>query len=43
MVIMTLTFFVYNYDQYKLRKALKDAKETLPNQKGKNVTKPTLK
>jgi len=43
MVIMTLTLFVYNYGQYKLRKALKDEKETLPNQKGKKVTKPTLK
>ncbi len=43
MAIMILTLFVYNYGQYKLRKALKDAKETLLNQKGKNVTKPTLK
>ena len=43
MGVMTLTLFVYNYGQYKLRKALKDEKETLPNQKGKKVTKPTLK
>ena len=42
-VIMTLTLFVYNYGQYKLRKELKDKEETLPNQKGKQISNPTLK
>jgi len=42
-VIMTLTLFVYNYGQYKLRKALNDKEETLPNQKGTQISNPTLK
>ena len=42
-VIMTLTLFVYNYGQHKLRKALETRKETLPNQKSKEISKPTLK
>jgi len=34
---------VYNYGQYKLRKELEKRKKTLPNQKRKEMSNPTLK
>ena len=34
---------VYNYAQHKLRKSLKLANETLPNQLGKPVKNPTMR
>ena len=40
---MTLTLYVYNYGEHKLRKEIRDKKETLPNQKGKEISNPTLK
>jgi len=43
MMIMTLCLFVYNLAQYRIRKALKKHHQTIPNQKGKEFQKPTLK
>jgi transposase len=43
MVVMCLCLLVYNFSQYKLRKALEDKKTTLPNQKNKEIANPTLK
>ena len=43
MMIMTLCLMVYNIGQYKLRRKLEEAKETLPNQLGKEVKNPTLR
>jgi len=42
MVIMTLCLMVYSVAQYQLRIALKEAKETIPDQKGKETDNPTL-
>jgi transposase len=42
-MIMTLCLFVYNYAQYRVRKALADKKETVPNQVGKPIQNPTPK
>ena len=43
MMIMTLSLLVYNFAQYKLRQALLEANETIPNQVGKPIQNPTLK
>lgn len=43
MMVMTLCLFVYNLTQYRLRKALRDENTTVPNQKGKEFQRPTLK
>ena len=43
MMVMTLCLMVYNVAEYRLRKSLKTAKETLPNQKGKEIDNPTLR
>ena len=43
MMVMTLCLLVYNIAQYKLRHALKEQEETLPNQLGKPIQNPTVK
>ena len=43
MVIMCLSLLVYNFSQHKLRQALKDQGETLPNQKKKEIQTPTMR
>lgn len=43
MMVMALSLMVYNCAQYHLREALKSQGETLPNQLGKAVTRPTLR
>jgi len=43
MMVMTLCLFVYNLIQYRLRESLKRENETVPNQKGKEFQRPTLK
>ena len=42
-MIMALSLLVYSLAQYKLRKALADLKETLPDQKKKPTVKPTMR
>jgi len=43
MMIMALCLMVYNIGQYRLRCALKEKNETLPNQINKQVQNPTLR
>lgn len=43
MMVMTLCLLVYNFAQHKLRSALSENKETIPNQKGKPTATPTMK
>ena len=43
MVIMTLCLIVYNVGEFRLREALRDRDETLPNQVGKSIQNPTLR
>ena len=43
MMIMSLCLMVYNVAEYKLRRALREKEDTLPNQKGKEISNPTLK
>ena len=43
MMIMTLCLMIYNIGQYRLRCALKERNETLPNQLNKPVKNPTLR
>lgn len=43
MVVMCLCLLIYNFAQHKLRAALEAQKATLPNQKKKEITNPTLK
>jgi transposase len=43
MMVMTLCLMVYNISQYKLRQALKQQNETLPNQLDKEVQNPTMR
>jgi len=43
MMVMTLCLMIYNIGQYKLRQKLKETKDTLPNQLGKEVQNPTLR
>jgi transposase len=42
-VIMTLCLLVYAALEYRIRKALREAKETFPNQLGQPVTNPTAR
>ncbi|MCP3673134.1 MAG: IS1634 family transposase [Gammaproteobacteria bacterium] len=43
MMVMTLCLMIYNLGQHQIREQLKIEKQTLPNQKGKEVTNPTLR
>lgn len=43
MMVMTLCLMIYNISQYKLRTALKEKNETLPNQINKEVQNPTMR
>ncbi len=43
LMVMTLALLVYAIAQRRLRKALKKARETLPNQIGQETNKPTLR
>ena len=43
MMVMTLSLLVYNFAQYKLRQALLETKDTIPNQVGKSIQNPTIK
>ena len=43
MAVMTLCLLVYNVAQNKLRKALKKAKQTVPNQLKKPIQNPTMR
>ena len=42
-VVMTLCLLVYAALEYRIRKALREAKETFPNQLGQPVTNPTAR
>lgn len=42
MMIMTLCLMVYGFSQYTLRESLAATKETIPNQKRKETSKPTM-
>ena len=42
-MVMTLCLLVYNYAQYILRTQLQEKKETIPNQLGKQIDKPTMR
>lgn len=42
-MVMTLCLLVYNYAQYTLRAQLQVKKETIPNQLGKQIDKPTMR
>lgn len=42
-MVMTLCLLVYNYAQYTLRTQLQEKKETIPNQLGKQIDKPTMR
>jgi transposase len=43
LMVMTLSLLVYSIAQRKIRNVLKENKETLPNQIGKQTTTPTLR
>jgi transposase len=43
MMVMTLTLMVYNTTEYQMREAMAEQEETLPNQKGKQTARPTLR
>jgi transposase len=43
MMVMTLCLMVYNVAEHRMRKKLATNKETLPNQKGKPISNPTLR
>jgi len=40
---MTLCLMIYNLGQHQIREQLKIEKQTLPNQKGKEIVNPTLR
>ncbi|MCX9084841.1 MAG: IS1634 family transposase [Candidatus Methanoperedens sp.] len=42
-MIMVLSLLVYSVAQFKLRKALEEKKESIPDQLGKQTTKPTMR
>lgn len=42
-MVMTLCLMIYNVSQFKLRSALKETNETLPNQLNKQVQSPTMR
>ena len=43
MMVMTLTMMVYNTTEYQMREAMAEQEVTLPNQKGKQTARPTLR
>lgn len=43
MMIMTLSLMVYNVTEYEMRETMAEQKETLPNQKNKQTSRPTLR
>ncbi len=43
MMIMTLCLMIYNVARHRLREALKNQNETLPNQLNKPVQNPTMR
>ncbi len=43
MMVMTLCLMVYNVAEHRMRKNLVANEETLPNQKGKAISNPTLR
>jgi len=43
MMVMTLCLMIYNLGQHQIREQLKIEKQTLPNQKGKEIANPTLR
>jgi len=43
MMVMTLCLMIYNISQHRLRVALKEQNETIPNQLGKQTATPTLR
>lgn len=43
MMVMTLTLMVYNTCEYQMHKTMEEQAITLPNQKGKQTSKPTLR
>lgn len=43
MMVMTLALLVYSLGQRQVRKSLAEAQATLPNQKGRPTTRPTLR
>jgi transposase len=43
MMVMTLSLLIYNVAQYRIREALKEQNETLPNQLNKPIQNPTLR
>ena len=42
-MVMTLCLMVYNLLEYRIRSALEKQKETLPNQKNRETSKPTIR
>ena len=42
-MVMTLCLMVYNVAEHRMREALKSSQNTLPNQKGKEITNPTMR
>lgn len=42
-MVMVLSLLIYSVAQFKLRKALKECGETIPDQKGKPTAKPTMR
>ena len=43
MMVMTLTLMVYNTSEYQMRETMREQKIKVPNQKGKETDKPTLR
>jgi hypothetical protein len=42
-MIMTLSLFIYSLTEYRVKKALKERNETVPNPERRPTQKPTLK
>jgi transposase len=42
-LVMTLCLFIYSLLEYKIRKALREQKQTVPDQKGKPTANPTAR
>ena len=43
MAVMTLCLLIYNLAQHTLRQSLFEQQETIPDQKGKPTTRPTMR
>jgi transposase len=43
MMVMTICLLVYAALEYRMRQALKEKKQTFPNQKGKLIENPTIR